>query len=515
MDPERREQLREYGRRGAAAKWAKPRPGEPFAGTFLDFLEGTGRSGPSRATWRVFWKAADGLPLDDTELTTFRQHTARDHAPTTPARECWLPAGRRAGKSENMASRATWRAISRNWKAQLQAGELGVIPLIAADRAQARNSLSYLKGLTRHRVVAPYVARVLRDSVEFTTGAVVQVATASFKSTRGYTMLDVILEECAFYASEDSANPDEELLTALRPALLTVPGARVYGISSPYARRGILWQAYERHWGRASDVLVFNADTLSLNPLVDAREVARALDEDPAAAASEYGQDGLVAFRVDIQSFLSREAVEAVTVLGRRELAPAAGRSYVGFVDVSGGSQDSYTLGIAHAEDGVAVLDALRETRPPFSPEQVTADYAALLRAYHLARVTGDKYGGEFPRELFAKAGIQYVPSERVKSDLYRELLPVINARRCELLDEPRLKAQLVSLERRVARGGKDSFDHAPGARDDVANAVAGALVLVGIRSSGDTWVEFIKGQVLGDAKDASNIARGTVRTRG
>ena len=36
---------------------------------------------------------------------------------------------------------------------------------------------------------------------------------------------------------------------------------------------------------------------------------------------------------------------------------------------------------------------------------------------------------------------------------------------------------QLTSLERRTARGGRDSIDHAPGAHDDVANAVAGALV--------------------------------------
>jgi hypothetical protein len=33
-------------------------------------------------------------------------------------------------------------------------------------------------------------------------------------------------------------------------------------------------------------------------------------------------------------------------------------------------------------------------------------------------------------------------------------------------------------LERRTARGGKDSIDHSPGQHDDVANAVAGALVL-------------------------------------
>ena len=45
-----------------------------------------------------------------------------------------------------------------------------------------------------------------------------------------------------------------------------------------------------------------------------------------------------------------------------------------------------------------------------------------------------------------------------------------------ELLDTPRLHAQLLGLERRTACGGRDSIDHAPGAHDDVANAVAGAL---------------------------------------
>ena len=76
--------------------------------------------------------------------------------------------------------------------------------------------------------------------------------------------------------------------------------------------------------------------------------------------------------------------------------------------------------------------------------------------------------------------GIRYVPSARAKSDLYRELLPAVNAGRVELLEHPRLAAQLVGLERRVARGGKDSVDHAPGGHDDVANAAAGALVLAG-----------------------------------
>jgi hypothetical protein len=46
------------------------------------------------------------------------------------------------------------------------------------------------------------------------------------------------------------------------------------------------------------------------------------------------------------------------------------------------------------------------------------------------------------------------------------------------LLDLPRLTAELCGLERRTARGGKDSIDHAPGAHDDTANSVAGAALL-------------------------------------
>jgi hypothetical protein len=52
---------------------------------------------------------------------------------------------------------------------------------------------------------------------------------------------------------------------------------------------------------------------------------------------------------------------------------------------------------------------------------------------------------------------------------------PVVEA--VDLLDNDRLVTQLTSLERRTSRGGRDSIDHAPGAHDDLANAMAGALV--------------------------------------
>jgi hypothetical protein len=125
------------------------------------------------------------------------------------------------------------------------------------------------------------------------------------------------------------------------------------------------------------------------------------------------------------------------------------------------------------------VLDVIREIKPPFSPDAVVQEYAALLKSYGIARVTGDAYAGEWPRERFAVHGISYDVSQKPKSAIYGEFLPALNGGRVRLLDSPRLVAQLVNLERRTARGGRDTIDHASGSHDDVANAACGALVRV------------------------------------
>jgi len=169
--------------------------------------------------------------------------------------------------------------------------------------------------------------------------------------------------------------------------------------------------------------------------------------------------------------------VDASTVPGRLELPPISDLAYRAFADPSGGLQDAMTLAIAHAEGERVVLDAVREVKPPFSPDAVVGEFATLLKAYGCATVTSDRYGGEWPRERFAAHGIHYTPAEQSKSELYTPLLPLLNAARADLLDVPRLRAQLVGLERRTTRHGRVSVDHRPGSHDDVVNAVAGALI--------------------------------------
>jgi hypothetical protein len=192
------------------------------------------------------------------------------------------------------------------------------------------------------------------------------------------------------------------------------------------------------------------------------------------AAASEYGGE----FRQDIESYVTVEAVEACIVPDRHQLPPVQGIRYQAFTDPSGGSQDSFTLAVGHKEKESAVFDLVVERKPPFNPESAVEEFAATLKQYRVTKVTGDKYAGEFPRELFRKHGIVYEPSERTKSDLYQELLPLLNSGRVALLDDRRLATRLTQLERRTARSGRDSIDHGPGGRDDLANSVAGVLVV-------------------------------------
>src|SRR5437899_870711 len=133
--------------------------------------------------------------------------------------------------------------------------------------------------------------------------------------------------------------------------------------------------------------------------------IDKELEEDPAAAAAEW----LAQWRKDVEAFVAEEVVEAAIVGGRFELPPMSGISYVGFVDPSGGSKDSMTLAIAHRDrQQRAILDAIREVRPPFSPDYVVESFVQLLRSYHVRKVQGDRYGGEWPRERFKAHGITY-----------------------------------------------------------------------------------------------------------
>src|SRR5262249_36993408 len=156
-----------------------------------------------------------------------------------------------------------------------------------------------------------------------------------------------------------------------------------------------LWRVFHEHYGAGGDplILVAHGPSRTFNPTLSQRGVDRALEKDRARAAAEY----LAEFRTDIEGFVNLEGVAACPGDYREQLA-SSGNAYEAFVDPSGGSVDSFTLAISHRDgNDSVVIDCIRETRPPFSPEQVITDYVALLKSYRVVQVTGDRYAGEFP----------------------------------------------------------------------------------------------------------------------
>jgi hypothetical protein len=446
-----------------------------FAGRF---------SGPSWQAWRVVLKGLFSLPMSRQEFEVFRAITDWDRMPSATdemLREGWIIAGRRAGKSIMMALIAVYLAFFRDWKQSLTLGERGVGMLLAADRDQATVIKGYIEGLIDSvPALAKMVSRRRTDALHLSNGVSIEVHTSNFRKVRGRSLIFAVCDETAFWWSDEaSANPDVEVISALRPSLVTTRGPLLV-ISSPHARRGAVYETWKRQWGKTGGrVLVIRGESRLFNPTIPAEDVERALEEDPDRARAEW----LAEFRRDVETYVSREALEAVTAAGRFELPPLSEHQYFAFVDPALGSgMDSMCLAIAHVEqrDGrvIAVLDAIRERRPPFNPDSVVAEFAETVKQYRIATEVGDRVGGEFVREPFRKLGIEYVIADRVKSELYRAFLALSNSGRVELLDHARLLGQLGALERRAVSGGREVIDHPLRAHDDVANCVAGALLL-------------------------------------
>jgi hypothetical protein len=466
--------------KGLTARWTAARP---ISKSIIEAIDDPDLFGgmfdaPSWQPWKALLAALQALPMSEEHLALYRKHTGRSESPTRPAGYAELVVGRRGGKSRILALIAAYLAAVVDHTPYIVPGETPVVAIIAKDRTQARVILNYIRGFLRSiPLFAELIEDELAETIRLSNGVVVEVHTASIGAPRGRTFLAVLCDETAFWSVEgDSANPDVEVINAVRPGLSTIPYSLLLIASSPYAKRGVLYANYAKYFGKDdAPVLVWQGTTEEMNSsLIGDPLIAEMYAEDHERALAEFGAK----FRSDIVAFITREAVEDVIANGVRELPPGEGITYAAFVDPSGGSADSMTLAVGHCEaSGVAVLDCVREVRPPFSPDSVVEEFATLLKSYGVSRVTGDAYAGEWPRERFASHGITYDVSARNKSQIYAEFLPALNGQRVRLLDLPRLTGQLVSLERRTARGGRDSIDHAPGAHDDVANSVCGVLV--------------------------------------
>ena len=428
--------------------------------------------------WLVLLKVLFGLEMDKKELALYQDCTGRKEASQDEKKELWAIIGRRGGKSFIAALISVFLALFHQYEKYLGPGEIGVIQIIASDRSQAQVILSYIRGILKSNpVFEQYILNDLRESIELSNRILIEVMSCSFKSVRGRTVVCAIFDEIAFWRVE-GANPDKEILTAIRPSMATIPNSKLIVISSPYSQWGVLYETFKDYFGvENSDILVWKAGTLTMNPTLSKDLIDREEKKDSIAARSEWYAE----FREDLELFLSREAVEACCTL-EGVLAPRSNFAYRAFADPSGGRNDAFTLSIGHQEKAKLVVDLLRAWEPPFNPELVVKEIADILKQYRMDKIIGDRYAAQWVESSFEKQRIRYQPCDKAKSDLYLNFEGYVNTRLIELPNDKKLITELTTLERRRGKAGKDSVDHPPRGRDDLANAIAG-LCYEGMRA--------------------------------
>ena len=433
--------------------------------------------GDSWDGWRAVLRAAFAERMTKAERTFFTSVASRE-PPAERVKELWVIAGRRSGKDSIASVIAAHVAASFEPAGRLRPGERALVACLAVDRSQAAVVLDYTRSyFERLPALAALVTRATGSGFELSNGVDVEIVTNDYRAIRGRTVLATIFDEVAFWSGEHSQSPDRETYRAIRPAMATLPGSMLIGITTAYRRQGLAFDRWQKHFGRDSaKVLVVHATTPQLNPLLPQSEIDDAMAEDPQAARADY----LSEWRDDLSNLMQRELIMNAVDDGVTVRPHDPRHRYFSFIDASSGQQDSFTCAVTHREGDIAILDCLVEVRAPFSTASAVAQIVAVLKSYKLTATMGDDHAkgwvvAELGRHHF---GFEPRPTEMDRSALYLETLPLFSAGRVRLLDSERLVSQYAALERRVMPGGRDRVDHPnrSGHHDDLANACAGAL---------------------------------------
>jgi len=444
------------------------------------------------SAWITFSKVLTGdrnLTADEMEL--FRQCTGLTELPPEPIRECYIIAGRRSGKSTWTSLLTCFYSIWGGWKQYLSPGEKARVFVVATNKQQAQIIRNYVEAFfDLNDSLRRLVKRKLAESIEL-EDVIIEIKPASWRTTRGFTVGLLLMEELAYWRYEqESANPDSEIYLSIKPGMATIKNSLTIGISTPFARQGLLYQKFQKHFGRPGNVLIWRAPSWVQNHELTEHELEAQYRE--KLGESAYLSEFACHWREDIEGYLPEEIVARAIVPGRYSLPYDSANTYVAFVDSAellNKSGDSMCLAISHIakdRDGRTkyALDLLEEVRPPASPKSVIEMFAARCKEYHINKIIQDRVSLGWIASDFREYGIEVEACGKTKSQLYELFSVLMNKDEIELLDNERLRNQIAGLEKRQMSGGISKIDHYPGGKDDCINVVAGVCLMAKI----DEW---------------------------
>ena len=422
-----------------------------------------------------------GLPLEGELLELAEQHLGGAWVPGTEYREAAFICGRRSGKSDKLAANvAIYEAFFRDHN--LSPGETGIVLLLAQNMRQARVVRGYIEGkINKSPILRHHVTNTRAHELELDNRITISIHPSSFRAIRGLSVVCCICDEIAFWWTEDNyANPDTEVVKAVRPAMATFEYGKLLLASSPYAMSGVLWDAWQRR-DKDPDTLVWHAPTALMNPTVTKHFLAK----EEARDTENYRREYLAEFTEAISSFLSAEAIQQCVVEGRTELPPDRKNFiYVAAIDAAY-KGDRFTICIAHHNQEKVVIDYLGgwlgTRQHPLQLKTVLPEIKALSERYGFCRIFADQFGAEPLKHALQNYSLtleERTFTSASKADIYATLRTRITDGKIELLDHPASLRELRGLELERLPGGAIRIGHAGHgkASDDYADAMALAV---------------------------------------
>ena len=437
----------------------------------------------SWANWLILAKVLSGRPLDADELQVFRECPGLDEPPKEQPKEIFLCCGRRSGKSTFSALLGAFYGIWGGWQEHLQPGEEAKIFIISPNMAQGKIVTGYVKALLHLKPFRQLIRKELQDSIELKTGVSIEIKPASWRSTRGFSVGLLILEEAAYFRFEtESQLRDKEIYIALKPSTATIENSLIVGCSSPFTKQGLLWEK-SKAWGKPGPVLFWRAPTWKMNLSLTEEGLRQEYGE--TLSEAEFNCEFGAVEREDIEDYIPPSILDAAIITGRKSLPPQPGVTFFGFADFSEGlrkGSDSAALAITHREGEKAILDLLLEFEPPFDPKKTIKDMADACHQYQVDRIIQDRHAIAYIGAELRQYGIRVEPSDYDKSRLYEFFATQLSAGQVELLDNPKLRSQILGLQRFLRGGGTAKIDHLTGRHDDVVNVASGSCAYPGLR---------------------------------
>jgi len=453
-------------------------------------------------------KAVYGLPLDEDELALADEMAGSAWERGAEQREAVFICGRRSGKSDKLAANvAIYEAFFRDHN--LSPGETGVVLLLAQNMRQAKVVKGYIEGkIDRSPVLRRHVVAKRAQELELDNRITIAIHPASFRSIRGLSVVCCICDEIAFWWTEDNyANPDVEVIRAVRPAMATFPHGKLLMVSSPYTMSGVLWDAW-RARDKDPHTLVWHAPTRLMNPTVPESFLKREQARDPENFKREYQAE----FTEAISSFLPLELIDACVVPGREELPPNREKFHYSAAVDAAYKGDKFTLCVAHYDrkankvsvDLLAGWQGSKQT--PLRLAEVMPQIKVICKKYGVYTVLGDQFGAEPLKDAFMRSSLEYEErtfTNQSKADIYATLRTRITDGSIELLDHPDSLKELRGLELENLPGGGIRIGHARHVRshDDYADAMALAV------SEASTYLEPAMGMSSGEFESYKLLA--------